>query len=290
QPDDDVKSGVTKVVHSFTKEWVKDGHRVLVIHNHTSYPKIYSKIVNKTIGKINSKFGVVFTHENQYHYLMTEKEVVLIHRLQMKKYIPKTSFSEIKIVSQFNKIIDLLNEINFTPDLVVGHWENPQILLVSKLKDYFHTKSAFIFHEIVYSNNDSYKNKISKHINNIDVIGARSSKIAEEVKNIFDYKKDIFICKSGIPDIYFNKQLFPVREFDEKKNDSFIFVGRLVKRKNVDLIIKAFKKYESISDFTFRIVGVGEEKNSLMQLAKTLKLDKSIYFDGFLERNQILEK
>lgn len=290
QPDDNKESGVTKVVHSFAREWVKKGYNVFVIHNHTIYPEIYNKLLNSKIGKLNSKFGIVFPPEKQNINLRTEKDGVIIQRLSMKKYIPRISFSEKKIDTQLNTIINLLKSIKFKPDLVIGHWENPQIQLVSKLKDYYGIKSSLVFHEIVYSHTSLYRNRNIKYISNIDSIGARSPKIAKEVSYLYNFNKEIFICESGIPDAYFDNKLYPITKYENKINNSFIFVGRLVQRKNVDLIIKALEKYKSITDFTFNIIGAGEEESSLMNLTRSFQLNNRVFFNGFLNRNQIIEK
>jgi len=64
-----------------------------------------------------------------------------------------------------------------------------------------------------------------------------------------------------------------------------IFAGRLIKEKNVDLLINAVSllRFE-MPDIQCYIIGDGPEKQSLEQLVSSLGLKKHITFIGFLER------
>jgi glycosyltransferase involved in cell wall biosynthesis len=75
---------------------------------------------------------------------------------------------------------------------------------------------------------------------------------------------------------------------DVKSNcidNDVIFVGRLIKEKNVDLLIKAIQLVRlQIPDITCIIVGDGPEKPRLQQLVKDLDVDRNIKFIHFLEK------
>ena len=55
-PADDIPKDLTSVVHYFTKEWALMGHRVVVVHNQTTFPYwvyfplrfLKQKLANKT--------------------------------------------------------------------------------------------------------------------------------------------------------------------------------------------------------------------------------------------------
>ncbi|NNU77315.1 glycosyltransferase [Clostridium estertheticum] len=68
------------------------------------------------------------------------------------------------------------------------------------------------------------------------------------------------------------------------KNNTIIVVGRLIESKRFDLIINAHRLLldENINNELI-IVGDGYKKNQLMELAKELKVDKSVLFKGFLK-------
>ena len=83
------------------------------------------------------------------------------------------------------------------------------------------------------------------------------------------------------------------REINEihPKNENFdlIFAGRLIKEKNVDILIKATnilkKKYP---DFRCLIIGDGPEEKRLIKLIKELDLQSNIEFRGFMKNYQDL--
>ena len=68
-----------------------------------------------------------------------------------------------------------------------------------------------------------------------------------------------------------------------------LFVGRLTKQKNIPLLIKSFKKIIDNNDFNIElhIVGEGEDKNKIILLIKTLKLDNKVVLHGSLIGNKL---
>ena len=69
-----------------------------------------------------------------------------------------------------------------------------------------------------------------------------------------------------------------------KEESDIIFAGRLIKEKNVDVLIKAVKLVsDEIPDVKCMIIGDGPEKRELEKLACDLKMDDNIEFMGFLE-------
>lgn len=63
-----------------------------------------------------------------------------------------------------------------------------------------------------------------------------------------------------------------------------MYVGRLVKRKGVDYLIKAFAKLKNeINDVVLIIIGRGECRDELELLAKNLNIEDSVYFMGYVE-------
>ena len=61
----------------------------------------------------------------------------------------------------------------------------------------------------------------------------------------------------------------------------FVFVGALVKRKGLDLLINALKKIRDEA-FILRVVGSGDERDSLMKQVKAQGLDGRVEFKGFI--------
>ncbi|NLY11752.1 MAG: glycosyltransferase family 4 protein [Firmicutes bacterium] len=68
-----------------------------------------------------------------------------------------------------------------------------------------------------------------------------------------------------------------------------LFVGRLGKEKNVDIVIDSFKIInECLSETALVFVGEGPELKRLKERASSLGLDKKVYFTGLLDSTEIV--
>jgi len=79
-----------------------------------------------------------------------------------------------------------------------------------------------------------------------------------------------------------------ITEYNEEVTDNnFLIVSRLVKHKNIDLVIKAFKKINDNLSFNFKlhIVGDGPEYKNLENLIKKLNLTEKIFLTG--KKNEV---
>lgn len=61
-----------------------------------------------------------------------------------------------------------------------------------------------------------------------------------------------------------------------------LFVGRLDREKNVDLVLKAMPEVLKKVDVHFIVAGKGNEKENLEELSRKLKVDKNVSFLGFI--------
>ena len=63
------------------------------------------------------------------------------------KSFPRFRFTKKVIKKQEKNIYKVLNEVDFIPNFIVGHWENPQLELINLLKKrYSNTTTSLIFH------------------------------------------------------------------------------------------------------------------------------------------------
>lgn len=282
-PEPDDISTTTPVVHYFAKEWIKQGHEVFVIHNANSYPILFYKLPEFALKLIHTVFSVQIPSISQRTQLESKKDGVTIIRLPMLKYVPYGNFSLKALNKQYLKIVRILNRKCYTPDLIIGHWENPQIPLLSMLKRDYKVKNVIICHGTHYLT----KQFFAKQIENINVIGTRSQALAHNIKNILGLNKLPFIAYSGIPDHFVKK--YPLSKFNNNRITKFIYVGLLYKRKNVDTIISALAMIDN-KDFSFDIIGNGVERDKLQKLAYKLNLSQQVNFLGRLPRENVQEK
>ena len=105
------------------------------------------------------------------------------------------------------------------------------------------------------------------------------------IENSYVDKTKIKLIYYGLDNFYIQRCLEDKKKIiiNDNSKITFGFIGRLVKQKQVDKIIKSFKKYkeESNIDSKFLIVGSGPEKNKLIELSKTLKIEKEIIWLDF---------
>lgn len=59
-PAPDLPKETTPVVHYFAKEWVSNGHKVIVIHNQTIFPRIIYPFLRLFAKILSTKVGYMF--------------------------------------------------------------------------------------------------------------------------------------------------------------------------------------------------------------------------------------
>ncbi|MFI3240726.1 MAG: glycosyltransferase [Bacteroidales bacterium] len=94
------------------------------------------------------------------------------------------------------------------------------------------------------------------------------------VHNSLDYDKQLEIRKSILPsDIY--------TDHFKNTNKNFIFIGRLIKAKQLDMILQVLKIFnESGQKYNITYIGSGEDEDRLKQLANDYNLNEQVWFYG----------
>lgn len=111
-----------------------------------------------------------------------------------------------------------------------------------------------------------------------DTVIAVSDKTRRELIGIGVDRRNIALIPNGV-DIDRIKKIAPHR----KKTD-ILFAGRLVKDKNVDVLLRAVKSVrEKIPKVVCEIIGMGPEAENLKRLAEELNLAGNVRFLGFLK-------
>ena len=68
------------------------------------------------------------------------------------------------------------------------------------------------------------------------------------------------------------------------------FVGYLSKRKNASQLLNCIRLLKTQrSDFMLEVIGDGDDKEQLMELVKTLKIDDCVHFAGFKQKEELPE-
>lgn len=280
----DLNKNATKVVNYFTEEWVKQGHNVIVIHNVHRYPLLVHKLPKKIKEKIAAKIGFNIPEMGDVAPKDEYLNGVKVFRIPISKLIPHAEPSKANINKQCKTIINLLGGEQFIPDIIMGHWASPQAAIICQLKDYYNCRTSLVLHGLGYVDSPSF----ARYLNKIDAIGCRSISDCNKLKEMVKLNKEPFVCYSGIPDGFVNKYTFDENKFNKKPKEwRFVYVGRLVKYKNVDKLIIALAK--SNISFHLDVIGTGAEDDNLKNLAISLSVMDKVSFHGRKTREEVLK-
>ncbi len=127
------------------------------------------------------------------------------------------------------------------------------------------------------------------------IIGQNRSKVLlvcnYEAKNAISKKwqsKVYFFPVNGI-----SLEDLPLIDYANENSNHFLILtaGRLIKIKEIDLAIRAFKLLsDKVLEARFVILGDGPEINNLKNIVKSLKLENKVLFKGWLARENVLKQ
>ena len=274
----------TKVCHFFAKEWVNMGYNVQVIHYQAVYPMPFYWMAKLFRNRIAAKTGaVVYTERDKGgSYIMDN---VSITRIPLFKPIPHGKFTVNSINKSIQQIIELNKVNNFVPDVIIGHFPNPQIEVLGILKKYYSkAKACIVMHGDLSIAKLVYGNRLLELVKKIDIWGFRSKSVADDfVKEIIRIDNP-FICYSGVPESYLTK---------ENKHDyscplrNFIYVGEMIERKYPSQLIDALVKAYPNKDFHIKYVGDGQEIKRISSKITEYGLQKNVSILGRIPRDEI---
>jgi glycosyltransferase involved in cell wall biosynthesis len=277
----------TPVVHYFTKEWCKIGYKVKVIHYRSVFPIIYYWIANLFTKQIKRFFetDVLPTKRRNKDYTFY-KDGVLVYSFPIFKFLPHGRYKKKTINKHLEKILALNNKDNFVPDIIIGHFYNPEIEIITKLKQYYpKAQTCIVLHENPEILKKTYIKEYLALLNDINVWGFRSKALKEKFEMLYGKNYDTFICSSGVPQEYIS--LYQADKRFENKVKKFCYVGMFIPRKRVSDIITALHKAFPLKDFELDIVGEGMERENLFLLTQRLELQSNVKFHGNLQRDEL---
>lgn len=274
----------TYVCHFFAKEWQKMGYSVRVVHFQAIYPRIFYWVAKCCQKFVSSKTGaIVYTHRDK-DVAMYEMDGVKVFRLPIFKKIPHGAFSEKEYDKQMNIISSRVTK-DFIPDIIIGHFHNPQLRIVNQLGIIFkNARTAMVIHGEIPQIRQVYGNRTLEYNNTIDVWGFRSITIQSLFELEYGKVKNSFICYSGIPENYAVET--NLRTFSVVRK--FVYVGSLIARKYPECLLPAISDAFPNNDFDLLFIGDGDEKSHIINSAKSLHIAEHVKFTGKISRDEIL--
>ena len=286
-PADDLSKEFTPVVHYFTKEWVKQGHNVIVMHYVANFPSFVFFLVKFFASWIGSKVGfkIRTSKINAREYVL---DGVKVCRIPLLKLLPHARYRRSEIKSAYDKTVEFCEKNGFTPDAIVAHWINPCYELLHMLKGSFSVPTAYVAHDAGHDLLTIYKKEAKKFLDETDVVGYRSIPIKNSFEKNFNcYDKPNFMCYSGIPEPYLAEQGF---SRNITTISSFIFVGTLIQRKFPAEIIPALKESYGSESFKISYVGSGFEEQKIKAFAQKYDCVDSVFLLGYMSRQNVVEQ
>lgn len=288
EPDDTGDNKPTKTVNYFAKEWFADGHKVVVIHCSSKFPILFymiPKLIKNKISMYTSKIIPSLDSRRKIHW---NENGVEVYRIPLLKLYPGQAYSTVKLNMTSERIRELLDSSRFAPDVVAGHFANPSAELVANVSEYYNAKSSIVFHNDCNPKN-IVKYSLSKSIQRIDAIGARSIIEAEQIQEYLGLDNLPFVCYSGAPNDAVNTAEKICKKMNLQKGIKYIYVGSLIRRKHVDVVIKTFASQKKPNDI-LKIIGGGPEEKKLKKIVTDIGANESVVFTGRISREEVLQQ
>lgn len=219
----------------------------------------------------------------------TENNIDVV-RCSWNKWIPfneKYKINLLKYISNlgFNEYV----KRNGFPDIIHNHSIVYSGFISEYISDKF--KIPFLitehnsgFHRGIY---DFLLPEILRVCNKSSLCLAVSSNLAlllnKKIKNSSSWQThNNLVSKS-----FFEEKLKKTKE----KNFTFISIGNLIKEKNFSLLLKSFKNFNKIyPNSKLKIVGSGNQLNTLIKISKNLNIFSNVSFMGTLSRNEVIHE
>ncbi len=275
----------TPVCHYFTREWVKMGYNVRVVHVQAVYPYPFYWITKLNAKRIAAKTGAVIYTKRLSHIEKYEMDGVSVMRIPVFKPIPHGKFSSWSVRKAEKAIYSDCHDNDFMPDVIIGHFPNPQIEMLSLLKKkYPNVKTAIVMHGDIDIMKRVYGSKLPSLLENIDMWGFRSVPILHEFEKNVGMVENPFMCYSGIPEKYIT--LRNTHEFS-KPLQRFVYVGLMIDRKYPKEVLEALEIVYPQNDFHLSYIGEGQLLGAIKRKVVEKRLQKQVSIHGKIPRDSI---
>lgn len=274
----------TKVCHFFAKEWMKMGHNVQSIHIQAVYPQPLYWIAKFNRKRIAAKTGaVVYTERDRGgSYVM---DGVPVTRIPVFKPIPHGAFWRKSVRKAVEQIYKQNTDNGFTPDIILAHFSNPQIEMLSMLKElYPNVKNALIIHGDIALTKKVYGKRLPVLMQDINSWGFRNNGDLRDFQEIIAPVDRHFMCYSGVPEDYLIAE--NNRKF-EGPLKTFIYVGEMIERKYPVQVLEALNKSYPNGDYQMSYVGDGQLISNIKEKASALGVKDKVNVLGRIPREEI---
>ena len=260
------------------------GFNVRVVHYQAVYPLPLYWLARLNRKKIAARTGaVVYTERDKGGTY--QKEGVLIKRIPLFKPIPHGAFSHRAIMESIREIEFWNSKDGFEPNVIVGHFPNPQIEVVNLLHNiYPQAKTCIVLHETILPAIKVYGKRLLPMAEKIDLWGFRNPTLQKDFERHVMTVDKSFMCYSGIPEDYVttnNTHCF------DNDNLGVLYVGEMIERKYPLEVMKALEKAFSDGTYQLTYVGDGQLLESIREIVNSKDINGKIKVLGKIPRDAI---
>lgn len=270
------------VVDQKIMDWERKGE---IVENYFNPENIFNDIIVFSLiqnGKPSNEILKKLCGTKNYKYI--EINNFFLKNKFSKYFLPKFIYKKL--------IFFELNSLNIKkPKLIQSIGDGFSGFIANLIARKFKIKSFLTIHSFVsfeiFFNYMNIKEKIMyliqlrfkslshKDTNKILIV---YKKIQENIKK--DFHKKISLIYNRV----FYKENFQKKKYHNNKNFNLVFVGRLIRGKSPEMIIKSLQKIDKV---TFTIYGDGPERSRLENLIISLGMQKKVFLKGY-EKNIVL--
>jgi len=260
--------GNTSAIHYFAREWVKTGNEVYVVFE-------CSRLVFPL-------YLIAGQQDRRMPAGKTERydlDGVHVLKLPLVRLIPKSGFtSPLSRMRAIRKMEETIQEWGKF-DVIISHFCSNVFFLTQIAQGILKCPVVSVFHTCD-TRNDALAKKI---VESSSMIGARSAKIEDYLRNNISYSGNVLRVMSGVPDEYIvNREECKIKDYYR-----FIYVGKLIKRKNVAEMLESFSQLPPNINYHLDIIGDGLEKETLQKICADLSLTDRVSFLGAMSREEV---
>lgn len=239
-----------KTLYNFVQSWKRSGEEVFVLKPNF----ILNSFLRKKPFYKTAQYGDVYNVNYWTPFWFDVKEKIAKNQLFNDFGVPDLIVSHMPSGTLFAEKLGLS-----VPHVVGVHNSDLEIL----------TNPIYSFH---------FKNRLKAVLCMANGISCRSIVIQKKLLQLMpELSEKTFAAPSGIPE-----NLIVRREpLQNKDNIKVLTCAKLIKRKNIDKIINAFKGLEG---FSLTVIGEGPEEDYLKSI------DKNVKFCGFLPQEEVYKQ
>lgn len=280
----------TEVCHYYTKEWIKMGYEVKVINLRSIFPAIYTMLAS-LLPKLAHRFiGNHVEMDRNKNIVNHFVDNISVYSIPVFKYIPHRRYPKWSIKQLESSIKHILLELDFQPDIITGHFYNPSMEIINRLKLFYpNALTCIVFHESnIKQIRSNYKKDFNKIISSFNIIGYRNKTIKSNLENEFGLLQKSFICYSGTHQIFIETPFQTSKVFINNTLTKFLYVGQYTKNKS---IIETLTALQYVYEKNFKLTCVsdgGPYIKEITNFVQSNNLQENVDFVGYVDRSKLV--